>query len=172
MSKRHTDSYPDTDYDEASYDDAFDGDVLDGEPAPEHVRRTAPPSVHLVALVGYLGGLALLAAGVAAAGGRWYVQDRLGVDVSGLTGTGLPTGALLVLGALLAFVLTRKLQRGRRWVRVLVLILAAASIANTLYVGLVTRGQANVLLGLVLPVIYAVLLNTTAARSWFRRRTY
>jgi hypothetical protein len=184
MSKRHVQSYPVTDH-EYGYDDGH-GDGYDvhgdvhggayGDPHPAPVRRTAPASVHVVALIGYLAGLALLVAGLAAAvyalGGHRYVQGQFPVDVSGVTDAGFAVGALLVFGALLTLAVSRKLQRGRQWVRVLVLILAAASIANTLYSGLVTGGQANVLLGLVVPVVYVVLLNTSAARSWFRRRTY
>jgi hypothetical protein len=38
---------------------------------------------------------------------------------------------------------------------------------------LVTTGVADPLSGLVLPTLYLVLLNTRAARDWFRyRRTY
>jgi hypothetical protein len=161
MSNGHTYSYPPTGYDDAQV---------------EPVRRSAPASVHLVAIIGYLGGLALLAAGVAAGtyalGGHRYVAGQLGVDLSAVTGAGLAVGALLLFGSLLTLVLARKLQRGRQWVRVLVLALAAVSIAGTLYDGLVGPGTANVLLGLVFPVIYAVLLNTPAARSWFSRHTY
>jgi hypothetical protein len=161
MSNGHTYSYPPTGYDDA-------------QAAP--VRRSAPASVHVIAIIGYLAGLALLVAGVAAGaygfGGDRYVQGRLGVDVSAVTGTGPMVGAVLVCGSLVILVVARKLQRGRQWVRVLVLALAAVSIAGTLYDGLVGQGSANVLLGLVFPVIYVVLLNTPSARSWFRRHTY
>jgi hypothetical protein len=168
MSKRQADTYPATDH-----DDEYGHDYPQ---QPEPVRRTAPASVHVVALIGYLAGLGLLVAGLAAAvyalGGHRYVEGQLAVDVSAVTGAGFAAGALLVFGALLTLAIARKLQRGRQWVRVLVLILAAASIANTLYSGLVAGAEANVLLGLVLPVIYVVLLNRTAARSWFRSHTY
>jgi hypothetical protein len=161
MSNGHTYSYPPTGYDDAPV---------------EPVRRSAPASVHLVAIIGYLAGLALLVAGLAAGayalGDHQYVEGQLGIDVSAVTGAGLAVGALLVFGALLTLVIARKLQRGRQWMRVLVLTLAAVSITGTLYDGLVGQGSGNVLLGLVFPVIYVVLLNTPAARSWFSRRTY
>jgi drug/metabolite transporter (DMT)-like permease len=160
MSNGHTYSYPPTGYDDAQV---------------EPVRRSAPASVHVVAIIGYVAGLALLVAGLAAGayalGGNRYVEGRLGVDMSAVTGTGLTSGAVLVFCSLVTLVMTRKLQRGRQWVRVLVLTVAAVSVAGTLYDGLVGPGTANVLLGLVFPVIYVVLLNTPAARSWFRRRT-
>jgi len=49
-----------------------------------------------------------------------------------------------------------------------VLVLSGLSVVATLYTGLVRDGETNALTGLVVPVIYLVLLNTTAARSWFR----
>ncbi|GAA1792030.1 hypothetical protein HC028_01435 [Planosporangium flavigriseum] len=174
MSKRYVQHYPVEEY-EGDYD--VYGDHGDDEYVePEPVRRTAPASVHLVAIIGYVAGLALLAAGVAAVvyalGGHRYLEGQFAVDLSAVTGAGIAVGALLVFAALFTLAISRKLQRGRRWVRVLVLLLAAASIAHTLYTGLFAVGGSNVLLGLVLPVIYVVLLNTSAARSWFRRHTY
>ena len=54
-----------------------------------------------------------------------------------------------------------------------VIVLSALSIAGTLYDGLAATGtHTNALGGLVFPVLYLVLLNTPAARSWFRSHTY
>jgi hypothetical protein len=170
MSNGHAYSYPPTGY----------GEDHAGEHAEDHaepVRRSAPASVHLVAMIGYLAGLALIAAGVGAwvfslGGGQSLDPGRYGQLVGELRRLGLPGGALLAFAGLLVMAVSRKVQRGRQWVRLLVVVLSALSIAGTLYDGLVGPGTTNVLLGLVLPVIYVVLLNTSAARSWFRRRTY
>jgi hypothetical protein len=137
---------------------------------PEPARRSAPASVHVVAAMQYLGGLVLLILGAAAAaaalGGERYLDSTpVAADVRD---AGLSIGAVLVFGGLLALVIGRKIQRGRQWARVLVLVLSALSIVGTLYTGLVRGGETNALTGLVVPVIYMVLLNTAAARSWFR----
>jgi hypothetical protein len=139
---------------------------------PEPARRSAPASVHVVAVMQYLGGLVLMILGAVAAadtlgGGRYLDGAPITTDVRG---AGLPVGAVLVFGGLLAVAVGRKIQRGRQWARMLVLVLSALSVVGTLYTGLVREGQTNVLTGLVVPVIYLVLLNTTAARSWFRSR--
>lgn len=141
---------------------------------PEPTRRSAPASVHVVAIMQYLGGIVLLVLGVIAAadslgGGRYLDSTPITADVRG---AGLSIGAVLVFGGLLALTIGRKIQRGRQWARVLVLVLSVLSIVGTLYTGLVRGGNTNALTGLVVPVIYVVLLNLTAARSWFRSRTY
>jgi hypothetical protein len=163
MSYGHAYSYPPADYDEATV----------AEPA----RRSAPPSVHVVSIIGYLAGLALMATGVAAwvvslGGGQSLDLGRFGQVIVDLRQMGLGAAAVFVFVGLLVMALARKLQRGRQWVRVLVVVLSAVSIAGTLYDGLVGQGRANVLVGLVFPVVYVVLLNLPAARSWFRRHTY
>jgi hypothetical protein len=133
--------------------------------------------VHVVAVLGYLAGLALVTAGV----GAWALSFDAGrsVDPSGypravvdLGQLGLATGAVAVFIGLLVLVLARKLQRGRQWVRVLVVVASAFAITTTLYNGLVGTGDTNALFGLVFPVIFVVLLNLTAARSYFSRRAY
>jgi hypothetical protein len=141
---------------------------------PEPTRRSAPASVHLVAIMQYLGGIVLLVLGAAAAavalgGERYFDSAPIAADIRG---AGLSIGAVLVFGGLLALTIGRKIQRGRQWARVLVLVLSALSIVGTLYTGLVRGGDTNVLTGLVVPVIYVVLLNTSAARSWYRSRSY
>jgi hypothetical protein len=142
-----------------------------GYPEPaEPARRSAPASVHAVAVMQYLGGLVLVVLGAIAAadslgGGRYLDGAPVATDVRG---AGLSVGAVFVFGGLLALVIGRKVQRGRQWARVLVLVLSGVSVIATLYTGLVRDGEPNALTGLVVPVIYLVLLNTTAARSWFR----
>jgi hypothetical protein len=142
----------------------------------EPVRRSAPASVHVVALILYLGGLALLAVGalmaLLALGGGRYVDGRLGPAVPAVADGGLPTGAVLAFAGLVTLVIGRKVQRGRQWARVFVLMLSVLSIAVTLYNGLVVGRSTNALFGLVFPVMYVVLLDLPAARSWFRSHTY
>ncbi|MGC9667388.1 hypothetical protein ACNTMW_12620 [Planosporangium sp. 12N6] len=156
----------------AGYDADHPTDV---EPAIR--RRSAPPSVHAVAVIGYLAGLALVAAGAgawAAVLGDGQVPDlfQFGELTVDLRAMGLTAGAVSVFVGLFVLALARKLQRGRQWVRVAVVGLSAVSIAVTLYDGLLGQARANVLVGLVLPVVCVVLLNLPAARSWFRDRTY
>ncbi|NJC69833.1 hypothetical protein HC031_08875 [Planosporangium thailandense] len=172
MSLRRSRGYPAT---EAGYDgyDEYDEDLA---PTPaEPVRRSAPASVRVAALVGYLAGLALIAIGA----GAWTVwaggDQALGVDRMGLLGADLrdvgPAGGLVyVFAGLLVLAVARRLHRGRQWVRVLVVAGCLLSIGVTLYVGLVGRGGVNVFAGLVLPVVYVVLLNLPTARSWYRDR--
>ncbi|HEV7897229.1 MAG TPA: hypothetical protein VGP31_05235 [Planosporangium sp.] len=163
MSYGQTDSYPPAGYDEAH--------------ASAPVRRSAPPSVHVVAVLGYLAGLALVTAGVGAwvvslGGGRSLDVSRFSQVVVDLRDMGLAAGAVIGFVGLLVMVLARKLQRGRQWVRVLVVALSAFAITVTLYDGLLGQGNANALFGLVFPVIFVVLLSLPPARSWFRRRDY
>jgi hypothetical protein len=139
-------------------------------------RRSAPPSVHVVALIQYLGGLLMLASGTLAAayalGGARYVGGTVPTELSGVSGAGLAVAAVLMFAGLLVLAIGRKLQRGRQWARVLVVTLSVVSIAATLYNGLVVGRPTNALFGLVFPVLYVVLLNLPAARSWFRSHTY
>jgi hypothetical protein len=145
--------------------------------ARSHHRNTAPPSVHIVALLQYLGGLLTLlaAAGVALltyAGRSAFDQQRVQVPAEieqNVTGAGgIIAGALGVV-ALLWLVIARKLQRGGQWARITVLLLSLVSIAGTAYE--VWRfDDRQTLPGLVLPVLYLLLLNTRAARSWFKWR--
>lgn len=150
-------------------------------------RRSAPASVHVVAILQYLGGaVLLLGAGIVAlvtygvtrqyAGGAAELEAVVGV----VGGAGLAVAAVLGLAGLLTIMIGRKLQRGRQWARVLVLLVSATSLAWTLYAtffaaadgAVVAAERPDALSGLVLPLLYLVLLNTPAARSWFRHRTY
>jgi hypothetical protein len=147
-----------------------------GQPAmvAGYHRATAPPSVHIVALLQYLGGLLTLlgAVGVAVltfAGRRAFDEHRIQIPAEveqGLTGAGAIIAGALALVALLWLVIARKLQRGRQWARVTVLLLSLLSIAGTAY-EVWRLGDQQLLPGLALPVLYLVLLNTRAARSWF-----
>ena len=138
-------------------------------------RASAPASVHIVALFQYLGGLlTLLAAGGVAvltfAGRRAFDERRIQIpdDIQrGLTGMGLVISIALAVVAIVWLVIARKLQTGRQWARITVLILSVLSIAGTVYDAWQLQDR-QLLPGLALPLIYVLLLNTRAARAWFR----
>ena len=140
-------------------------------------RRHAPPSVHLVALFQYLGALGtLLLSGVvaliSARATRNLPMDRVPESVRrGLEGGGFVIAVALAVVGLLWLIIAVKLQRGRGWSRGTVIVLSLLSIAGT---GLDAWRAADprVLVGAALPVIYVLLLNTNAARSWFRYHTW
>ncbi len=96
-----------------------------------------------------------------------------------LAGGGLIVAVVLLLISLLYFLIARKLQRGRQWARVLVLIFCVLGFLGTA-LQLFTLFQLDadpVMLGaagssLIGPVLFVILLNTAAARSWFRYQTY
>jgi hypothetical protein len=145
------------------------------QPEPQPSRRPAPGSVHATVIIMYLVGLVAIGSGALAI---WIALRGTGlvgsagdlpVDVAEV---GLPTGAVAIFAGLFMMAIARKVQRGRQWARMFVLVLSVVSAAWTLYAGTVGPGQGNVLAGLVLPVVYLILLNTRAARSWFRDRTY
>jgi hypothetical protein len=143
-------------------------------------RRSAPVSVHLVALMQYLGGLVVLfAAGLLAffalAGQRVPAQVNgvpMPPELRGIENTLLGVAAVIGLVGLLAIVIGRKLQRGRQWARVLVLVLSALDLASALYAGFVQGTSPRGIAAIVVPVLYLGLLNTPSARSWFRAHTY
>jgi hypothetical protein len=105
----------------------------------------APASVRVLALGHYLVGLGLV-------GFAWYVHANLAA------------AAAWASAGLVVMFFGRKLHRGRRWARTLLLAASAVALGATLYAG----SRTYVLFGLVCPVLYLVLLNTPAARAWFR----
>ena len=155
-------------------------------------RTSAPFSVHFVAFFIYLGGLFILlgalAVGAVAVGATQLPTDRVPEQYRNMiTGVGVGIAVFLLLFSLLYFLIARKLQRGRQWARILVLILSVLGIIGGVLqilaaVGMSgggdvadqTRTGAIVAAGasLIGPVLFTVLLNTSAARSWFRYRTY
>jgi hypothetical protein len=138
-------------------------------------HRSAPPSVHVVALLQYLGGLLTLLAAIGVAaltiGGQAVLDRRriqLPADVQqGLTGAGLVIAGALTIVALLWLVIARKLQTGQQWARITVILLSLMSVAGTAYEVWQLHDRRS-LPGLVLPLLYLLLLNTRAARTWFR----
>jgi hypothetical protein len=141
-------------------------------PYPHPVRTSAPLSVHLAAFTLYLCGLLVLLAAAAV----FAVTQGAAGTADGLPEpvirAGLPAAIGLGLYALCWLLVGRKVQRGRQWARVLVLVLTVLSlVAGVLEV--LRTGPSGLAAGqFVLPVLMVVLLNTTAARSWFRYHTY
>jgi hypothetical protein len=140
-------------------------------------RATAPASVHVVALFQYLVGLLTL---LAATGvvlllyGRGRVLDEQRVRipetlrrriVEGQAGLVMAVGMAVV--ALMWLIIARSLQRGGQWARLTILTLSVLSIVATGWNAWHYRNP-PVLAGIALPLLYVLLLNTQAARSWFR----
>jgi hypothetical protein len=72
-----------------------------------------------------------------------------------------------VLLGLLYLGLARAVQRGRRWARRAVLVLCGLGVALAA-IRLFGSGLSSAVGALAWPVVYAILLNTDTARSWFR----
>lgn len=154
-----------------------------GYGTPYPVRRSAPASIHTVAIIQYLGGLLALAfaallALVAFGGASRYSAD---IDRYGdLSRTGITTVATLfgVMAAIVAVVgiiaiwLGRKVQVGRNWARIILIILNVLSLAGTAYNVIMERTVDVTIGGVILPALCLILLNTRAARSWCHYRTY
>jgi len=144
-------------------------------------RATAPASVHIVALFQYVGGLLTLLAAtgvVLLSYGRGRVLDEQRVRipetlrrqiVEGQAGMVMAVGMAVV--ALMWLIIGRSLQRGGQWARITVLMLSVLSIAATGWDAWRFR-NGPVLAGIALPLLYVLLLNTRAARSWFRWGTW
>jgi hypothetical protein len=141
-------------------------------------RRSAPPSVHVIALLQYLSGFGALVT-AAIIGYFAYAASQEtphpSADIISPEGAmrlfGLAAAVIAVVGLITVF-LGRKLQRGRQWARVLVLILNVLSIAGVV-ASIAILGAAQTWgVGAIYPVLCMVLLNTRAARSWFRWHTW
>lgn len=142
---------------------------------PAH--RSAPVSVHFIAILYYLGGaiylLAAAGAGLIAASGRLDQLDTSRVQISQderVVATVTAVAVLAVLG-LITIWFGRRLQLGRQWARVLLmtlLVLSVAAIAAATWMA----QDPTVLIALVQPAFYLMLLNTRAARSWFKHHTW
>jgi hypothetical protein len=153
------------------------GNVAYAPYMPPAGRRSAPPSVHLIAILQYVGGFAALVAAVIAGYAAVTVSQAAPTpyDVISPEGAARLFGLVAVIVAvvgLVAIVLGRKVQRGRQWARVLVLILSALSLVGVVASIAADQTVAPHLLGLVYPLLCVVLLNTRAARSWFRWQTW
>lgn len=148
------------------------------------VRRSAPPGVHVLAILQYLAGLVTLGvaalltwAAVVVANGTYADLDGtpLGGELSDQQGAatvlGVAAGVVALFG-LITILLGRKLQRGRQWARVVVMMLSVLSLTSV-GLSIALNQQIDVsIAGVAYPVLCLVLLNTRAARSWFRHRTW
>ena len=147
-------------------------------------RRSAPFSVQVVALFLYLGGFltllgALLFGALAVGALNLPAHDYPRQYQELVAGLGVGIAVVLLLIACFDFLIARKLQRGRQWARVLVLVFCALGVLGVglELVGLVQAGADSSFIAssagsLIGPVLGIVLLNTPAARSWFRYGTY
>jgi hypothetical protein len=79
---------------------------------------------------------------------------------------------LIAIVGLIAIWLGRKVQRGRNWARVILIILNVLSLAGTAYSMYQSRTVDVSLGGVIIPILCLILLNTRAARSWCHYRTY
>ena len=144
------------------------------------VRRSAPVSVHVVAILQYIGGAAALVGAVLSVILGEVVRRRPidpNVDVVSAEGMALfmwIVAGFLAFCGIVAIVLGRKAQRGRQWARVVLIMLNVLSIFAVAYESVTDTFATGTrtLPSLIVPVLYLVLLNTRAARSWFRAHTY
>jgi hypothetical protein len=141
-------------------------------------RRSAPPGVHVIAILQYVSGFAALATAAVAVYLAIAVSQEAPDPNHDIIG---PDGAARLFGLFAAFMtvvglvtvlLGRKVQRGRQWARVLVLILSVLSIAGVVASIAAERTVSPYGYGLIYPLLCLVLLNTRAARSWFRWHTW
>ena len=153
-------------------------------PAYGHARRSAPPGVHVLAILQYLAGFLTLGVAALFAWAAVVLANGTYADVSGTPIAddlidddgaamifGVIAGVIAFFGLLTIF-LGRKLQRGRQWARVVVLMLSMLSLVSVV-TSLALRQQVDVsVASLAYPVLCLILLNTGAARSWFRYRTW
>jgi hypothetical protein len=93
-------------------------------------------------------------------------------ELRGLRDALLAVAAGVALVGIIVIVVGRKLQRGRQWARVLVLVLSALDLAGALYAGFTQETSPRGIAAIVVPALYLGLLNTPSARSWFRAHTY
>lgn len=144
------------------------------------VRRSAPASVHIVSILQYIGGAVALAGAVLSViFGEVVRRQPIDPNVEVFSAEGMALVMWILAGFLafcgiVAIVLGRKAQRGRQWARVVLIVLNVLSILAVAYESVTDTFATGTrtLPGLILPVLYLILLNTRAARSWFRAHTY
>jgi hypothetical protein len=136
-------------------------------------RHDAPAPVQVVALIQYLVAMCIIVAAVLATlivseAGSNVDGDRLPDSVRrGVAGGGLVIPITLAVLGFVWLVIARGLQRGRQWARITVLMLSVLAIAGIAY----DRWRwhdPHALVGLALPGLQVMLLDTAVSRSWFR----
>ncbi|MEV4516021.1 hypothetical protein AB0K00_44565 [Dactylosporangium sp. NPDC049525] len=141
------------------------------------MRTTAPVSLHVVAIFQYLGGLVMLAIaalfGLAASDMMAQWDTQFGTRTSAATPLiAVVVGVFATVG-LIAIVLGRKVQRGRNWARVLLTLLNVLSLVSVAWqVYSTSLFTVATIVSAAVPVLFLILLNTRAARSWCRYGTY
>lgn len=147
------------------------------------MRTTAPVSLHVVAIFQYLGGLLTLGVGALFALAAFNLlpewQSQLpdqslgGRSLSAVTPVVAVICAVFAVVGLIAIVLGRKVQRGRNWARVVLIILNVLSLVSVAWqVYATSLATPSTIAGAVLPVLFLILLNTRAARGWCRYGNY
>jgi hypothetical protein len=132
-----------------------------------------PAGVQLAALVQYLGAILLIASAglatlIARGVTRYAAVERIPESIrQGVAGGGLIIPITLAVLGVFWFVIAHHLELGRQWARTTMLVLSVLSGAAVGYDAWRSR-DTDLLLGLALPLLYLVLLNTRAARMWFR----
>lgn len=125
------------------------------EPARPAGASQAPGPVLAAAILLYVGGALTMLSGLS------------GARSSGVVSRMLPP-AVLVLYGVFYLLIARGVQQGRRWARTTALVLAGLGVAIGA-LRAVAAGPAAGALELAWPIVYLILLNTAAARAWFRR---
>jgi hypothetical protein len=140
-------------------------------------RRSAPASVQTVAILQYVGGLLALAGAVLFALLAAKTVTPPANTVSRVVAADAQSrvfvaGAVFfAISGIIAIWLGRKVQRGRNWARWILIVLSVLSLVSTVYQSY-QLGNSSYYGGVVLPILYLILLNTRAARSWCRYHTY
>lgn len=144
-------------------------------PAAAPPRRTAPPAVHVLAVLQYLGGVAAMAV----AGLFAYLTVVVVGDPNTPDDFIHPKTLAIAFGVLSAFaavagvlgiVLGRMLQTGRPWARVVVLILSGLTIVVVVGSIVVHEAHPTHLMFTLYPALCLALLNTPTVRTWFHGR--
>ncbi|MEV6632483.1 hypothetical protein AB0M54_17220 [Actinoplanes sp. NPDC051470] len=142
------------------------------QPEPP-MRRSAPVSVHFIAILYYLGGtiylLAAAGAGLVAYTGTW--DDRIRINPDDRLYATIAAVAVLAVIGLITMWFGRRLQLGRNWARILLNMFLLLSVAAIGYATWVAQDP-TALIALIQPAFFLLLLNTRAARSWFKHHTW
>jgi hypothetical protein len=133
--------------------------------------------VHVIAVLQYLGGVSALAFAalmgyLAVVADRDAASDHDLFHPKTLAITFGITAGVAALSGLAAILLRRKLQRGRQWARVVVLMLSVLSVAAVVFSIVAEPTSLWRAAGAAYPALCLILLNVRAARSWFRWHTW